>query len=236
MYEVATTKEIGGWTTHLSQTRAAQFTADGKTVSTGCTDGSALFWDMLNLPWDDDEPGSHSLPKEPDKLWDALDAEDATLGYRAVCELAKNAPDGVRIFKERLKPAPSRDRGLVNRLIVNLDSDDRAVREAAQKALAKLNGLAEPELRDAVKNPRSAEVQKQAEALLAKIEPLKIEPGRLREIRAVQVFEYSGGPESRELLEDLAKGEPLAELTKDARAALKRLDLLRVSRAAPKNK
>ena len=69
----------------------------------------------------------------------------------------------------------------------------------------------------------SPEVQQRAVVLLGAIDYYAMPPGRLREIRAVQTLERIGTPEARRLLEEVAEGEPLAPLTRDARAAAERL-------------
>jgi hypothetical protein len=60
-------------------------------------------------------------------------------------------------------------------------------------------------------------------ALLKKLdhEPLTLE--QLRDLRAVEVLELIGTPETRPLLEAVAKGDPESRLTQDARIALQRL-------------
>jgi hypothetical protein len=48
-------------------------------------------------------------------------------------------------------------------------------------------------------------------------------PQRLRQVRAVELLERIGTPESRKILENLAGGVPAAWLTQEAKAALARL-------------
>jgi hypothetical protein len=45
----------------------------------------------------------------------------------------------------------------------------------------------------------------------------------LGNLRAVEALEHIGTPVAKQLLEDLAKGDPDAQLTRDAKATLKRL-------------
>lgn len=63
--------------------------------------------------------------------------------------------------------------------------------------------------------------------MLAQLKKLRASlpgPDRLREVRAVEALEHVGGAEARRLLEALAKGAPAARLTREARAALERLE------------
>lgn len=58
--------------------------------------------------------------------------------------------------------------------------------------------------------------------VLSKLEP-SASAERLRALRAVQVLEYAGTPEAKKCLEMLARGVPEARLTREAKAALRRL-------------
>jgi hypothetical protein len=65
----------------------------------------------------------------------------------------------------------------------------------------------------------SPEAKRRAEELLERLKG-KASPARLRELRAVQVLEWSGSDEARRVLETLASGAPEAELTRVAAAVL----------------
>ena len=49
------------------------------------------------------------------------------------------------------------------------------------------------------------------------------DPGRLRDLRALQVLELAGGADARRALATLAQGALDARLTREAKAALERL-------------
>jgi hypothetical protein len=62
--------------------------------------------------------------------------------------------------------------------------------------------------------------------LLEKREGKILPPDDLRLLRALEALEYMSLPEARELLAILARGEPAARLTQEARAAVERLNRL----------
>ena len=80
-------------------------------------------------------------------------------------------------------------------------------------------------LREELRKSTSTEVQKRATDLINQIERPTYLPEELRAIRAVEVLEWIGTPEAREILTGLAKGEPSATPTSAANAALKRLNV-----------
>jgi len=70
-------------------------------------------------------------------------------------------------------------------------------------------------------NP-SAEVRRRVEHLLKGRDPAAIPTSQLRAVRAVEVLEQMRTAEAMELLKELAKGDPDAWLTREAKAALAR--------------
>jgi hypothetical protein len=106
--------------------------------------------------------------------------------------------------------------------IADLDSDDFATRRDAARELEGIADLAESALRKVLQGTPTEELRRQATRLLERIATLSTE--RLRHVRAVEALEYMGTPEARKLLEVVAEGAPEARLTREAKAALERLN------------
>ncbi|HMC65360.1 MAG TPA: hypothetical protein VKI65_10520, partial [Gemmataceae bacterium] len=105
----------------------------------------------------------------------------------------------------------------------DLDSNEFATRQRADRELEELEELAEPALRKAVAENAAPEVRRRAETLLAKLDTNPPSAKILQALRAVEVLEHSGTPEAQELLKRLAISTPAARLTQEAKAALERL-------------
>ena len=107
-------------------------------------------------------------------------------------------------------------------LIADLNHERFAVREAAARELRQLGELSQPGLEMALARPGvSLETRQRLEQMLSQLPRLSGES--LRDLRAIEVLERLDTPEARALLEELAKGDPDARLTHDAKASLERL-------------
>jgi hypothetical protein len=159
---------------------------------------------------------------EWDRLWADLASSDPKVGYAAAWRLADAAAPSVAFLKPRLKPPPGPAVGRLTALVADLESDSFAKRQAASKELAALGEAADFALRDALKAGLSPEAAKRIEALL----PQRYGPpsaDTLRLGRAVHALEVMGTPAARALLTDLARGDAVMRLTRDAREALARM-------------
>src|SRR5262249_16809073 len=107
----------------------------------------------------------------------------------------------------------------IARWIGDLDSEDFAVREAANRGLEAVGESARPALMRALAGKPSAEARRRLEQLVAGLDG----PTRRRAVRSVEVLERIGTAPAREILERLARGEKEARLTEEVRAALARL-------------
>jgi hypothetical protein len=224
VWEVATGEQILYLSGHLDSVQALVFHPDSRRLVSAGADRTALVWDLLSPALlEEEEDPSPARPDELAGLWRDLGERRGAVGHRAVVRLVCTPGADVYLGR-RLRAAPKRDQRRIQRFVAELDSDDFETREAAARSLAELGGLAGPELLAAARTSSSAEVRRQAAALLKRAAGAVSGPERLRGMRAVQVLEHRGTPQARRVLRALARGEPLAELTRDARAALRRLE------------
>ena len=127
------------------------------------------------------------------------------------------------LLKKHLRPAAAPDRWRIAQLINDLDDKQFAVREKAAEELEKLGQSAEPAAQKAFESHPSPEVRRRAEQLLQKLRGPITSPEMLRVSRSMMVLEQIGAPEAEAVLKELAKGDPEARLTREAKAALDRL-------------
>jgi HEAT repeat protein len=109
-------------------------------------------------------------------------------------------------------------------LVAGLDDEDFEVRQKATEELRKIGLQAEPALLRVIQSNPTFEVRRRVKLLLDHIAQEPPRPERLREMRALEVLEYVGTPETRKILGRLAEGVPEARLTREAKAALTRLE------------
>jgi hypothetical protein len=160
-------------------------------------------------------------------LWDDLAEADPRTAHAAVLRLAGSPKVALPFLRFQLKPAVRPKAARVRRLIASLDAKAYAARKKAADQLAALGVQAAPYLRQALKKKVSAEVVKRCRALLQKVDLAGRVPQRRRWYRGIEVLERVGSEESRRQLQALAGGDPRADLTSEAKAALARLGPVR---------
>jgi RNA polymerase sigma factor (sigma-70 family) len=205
---------------HRAGIAALVFSADGERLISGSEDTTALVWDVTGRRSAKREA---LMPADLGACWNDLASDDAPRGYQAMRILVLSPADAVTVLAAHLHPAAAPDAKRIDKLIANLDSETFATRDAATKDLAQLVDLAEPALRRALDSGPTAESRRRIEQLLANLESLGTTGERLRASRAIEALERIGTPEALELLAVLSKGAPGAGLTREAKAALERL-------------
>jgi hypothetical protein len=131
------------------------------------------------------------------------------------------------MLREKLKPVPKpTETRTTAALIDDLAAADFRAREAASRELVKRGRVDATELSEALAKSPSPEARKRLEQILASAPGPwpKLDAEGLRQVRAVAVLEAIGTPEARRLVKALAEGDPYALLTREARAAAKRLE------------
>jgi WD40 repeat protein len=223
LWDAWTGKEIGSFTGHRGWLRSLSFAPDGKTLASGGADTTVLIWDVTGLPPVEKKPAEELSGDQLAKYWDDLAGEDATRAYQAVAELARRPELAEGLFKDKFAVNPAMNAERLNRLIADLDADDRAVRDRASKELADLGQLAEGALRQALTRSPSVELKLRAMSLLDKMQR-KDCPERSRLLRAIEVLERLGTPNARRLLGRLEKEATVADVAREATASLARLE------------
>jgi RNA polymerase sigma factor (sigma-70 family) len=196
------------------------FSPDGRRLISGLADSTLLIWDVGAR---DTAPAGKLGAEGLAKAWADLAGADAPRAFRARGALAVAPEETVPFLQEHLHPARPADAERLRDLLAELESEQFAVREKAQKTLEELGNLAEPALRQTLTNKPTLEVRRRVQALLENLRGPVTKPEMLRSLRAVAVLEDIGSTPARRLLEELAKGTPEARQTREAKESLHRL-------------
>jgi hypothetical protein len=223
LWEVASGKERQRFPILQAPVTCAALTPDGKTLAVAAEDQLALVRDAS-------APGAagglEGAPRQPvplEALWSDLAGADAVRAYRAVGLLVARPAEAVPFLKGRLRPVPAPDRADVLRLIRDLNSDVFATRQKAMRALEVLSEMAEADLEAALKADPPAEVRRRLQTLLKRVKVGRPNPEWLRAVRAIEALELAGTREARQLLRQVAAWTPEDRLSRQAEAALGRL-------------
>jgi WD40 repeat protein len=215
LWDLTTGRKVAALTGHRAGVTQLAFSRDGRRLVSGSCDTTALVWDVTRLGPGGEIPDDKALAG----IWNGLGANDPKVAYAAVCQGAAAGDAAVDRLRLDLRPAVAVDAERVTALVRGLDSDTFALREKASQALADLGPAAETPLRQALAKARSPEIRRRLQRVL---EGQEAEHRRLG--NAVEVVEMIGTPAARRLLLDLAKGAGGSRLTREARAAVDRLE------------
>jgi hypothetical protein len=231
LYDSLNGREVGKFGGHQGYVRCLRLhtSADRPLLISGSDDSTTLVWDLAAVMGELGRSTPRLAEQEQVQLWADLGAEDAAAMHRASWVLTAAGNEAVPLLGERLAPVPV-DRAMgdtITKLVEQMDHDQFSAREQASQQVAALGEAAEPFLKDALQITSSAEARHRIRRLLADIasQPLILTADQQRTIRAVQILEQIGGNEAREILEKLAKGQPSARLTQEAKNAVLRLSV-----------
>jgi hypothetical protein len=222
VWDLALGQEIARFAGHETRVGALAFAPAGRRLAGGLDDGTVLLWEVASATKGPAGRGEPLAPGALQRHLSDLGSPRPADAYRAMAGLAATPGQALALLARHVRPVPPVDRTRLGQLIQGLDSDDFARRQAAVKALTALREHVEPSLRRALAGKPGLEVTRRLEAILAAPRPPQT-ADQLRARRAVRVLEWIGGNEARKLLQELARGEPEAELTRLAALALARL-------------
>jgi WD40 repeat protein len=221
--DTVTEQAIGELPGHSTATNPWAVAPNGRFFASANTNHTILVWDLAQQDLKMPPRRKDATREELANLWIDLSGEDVKKAFRAASELATLPEQSVAFLVERLKPVAAPSPESIAHHIKDLDHDQFADREKARAALEKLGELAEPALRQGLKEKLSVEARRWVEELLDKLDSPVPSPERLKAVRGVAVLERVGTAEARKHLAALAAGAPAAWLTREARASLDRL-------------
>jgi RNA polymerase sigma factor (sigma-70 family) len=217
LWEVATGGERLQLKGHTGPITSFLFADHGRKLVSTSSDTTALVWDVTGLP----AGSGKKIASDPQDSWKALADSDAAKAYTAIWAFTRTPARSVAFLREHLRPIQPVDDKVIAKLVLNLDSPTFAVRQEASAALAKLEEIAEADLRKILAGQPSLELRRRVEQFLEQLQSLPAI--QLQNLRAVEALERIGTPEAKELLRTLATGAEAARLTREARASLQRL-------------
>jgi RNA polymerase sigma factor (sigma-70 family) len=163
-----------------------------------------------------------------ESAWNDLAKRDAAESFQSEGRFLETPADAVKFIAERIKPVETLDPKRVERLLADLDSNEFAVREAAQKALLGLDEQAIPFLEATLKSAPPLDIRLRVKRILEQKHGAAITSEQLRQIRAVMILERIGDGGAKNLLRRWAGGPVGALLTLEASAALNRLEAVSI--------
>jgi WD40 repeat protein len=196
------------------------FSPDGRRLLSAGPDGSALVWDVRGR-WPD-KPAAAPSAATVAGWWALLDDPSAQKAYRAMQEMAAHPRAALALLRDKLKPIKAIQAARLEALLAGLGAEEFKEREKSSGELVALADAAEPALRATLQKNPDLEVKRRVQGALT-----RIEAGRLRPERAVEVLEMIGDRGAVKLLEELAGGLPGAAQTTDAAGASARLTRMR---------
>jgi hypothetical protein len=201
------------------------FSPDGQKLAAGGSGNHLLVWDVTGQAGKKQTPTRPPSSRELDGWWSALPEADGERAYQAQWQLAGAPRQAVPYLKEQLKPLFQMSEQ-IPRWIADLDDRHFAVREKAARQLEQVGELGEPLIKRLVADKPTLEVRRRVEQILAKVDrqrPPKGPSEQWRVLRIIEVLEWIGTKDARDLLEALADKAPEAGLQSEAKASLERL-------------
>jgi hypothetical protein len=197
------------------------FARSGQRLATASADGTVLVWDVPALLQAARREPQTLTAAQLETLWRTLGSEDADRAFLAILALKASPAQSVSLLKDRVKPVSAE---ILDRLLADLDDNAFVVREKANQELERLGKFIEQPLRKALQKQPGLEARRRIDRLLEKLQEEAPAPEVLRCLRSVEVLELIATAEAREALQTLAEGATDAELTREAKAALERLE------------
>lgn len=195
------------------------FSRDGRSIITSSRDSTILIWDLAGRA---KPPQQKDLPNV-ENPWLSLGQPQPSLAYSVMRSLFATPQEAVAVCAKHLTPASPLDAKKLAASLKDLDDPAFKVRQQASKDIEALGPAVTIALEQHLKETRSEEVRERLEAILKQFREAEAALPRLRERRALELLEWIGNDEAKQLLARLSEGAAESPLTREAQAILARL-------------
>jgi WD40 repeat protein len=225
LWDVATGRLQAVLQGHIGDVIHLSFSRDSTTLVSSSADTTTLVWDLKRCGREGATPPAKLNEREAAALYKDLANDDAAIAYRAVWGLVAAPNDALPVLRKQLTPVPTADARQVQQWLSDLGHDDFATRETASKELGRRDEGMQADLKKFLEEPPLPEAKRRATELLDRLISERSVPSAEQRqlLGAVEALERMNTDEARKFLAELAKGQPGARLTKDAKLALERL-------------
>ena len=200
----------------VPEATAMAFSPDGRFLAMACVGAPVFLWD-LHAP-----VGKAPPPDEPAliRAWEELASRDCKAAFEAIKFLTANPTQALPILKARLPLATGPELEKLKTLFADLNHDQFRKREFASRELAALGASVQAQAREELRRAKSAEHQARLERLLSVNHQKSTR--ELQASRAVEISESIASPNADALLTHWSGGFAGAILTREAKSALTR--------------
>jgi WD40 repeat protein len=226
IWDVWSRSEVASIKCYESQPTCVAFSPDGQFLLTASNDGTALLWDVAPFRSKLNPLRAKFDVTQLEKAWTSLLSTQAETAAAAIVSLASDPDMSLPFLKKHLAPAEAPNAKELTRWIVDLNDPKYNVRETARRRLAAAGEAALPALQEAMRQSLSAEVRSQARSLVELLTNTPISGEELRMLRVVEILELIGTPDAKTALKLLADGAENTNLTRRAKSALHRLEIV----------
>jgi len=219
VFDTMTAAEIGKFSGHKGMVHDLAFSPDGKRLYSGGEDTTIWVWDFAGQAMKEPKGAAKLSNADLALVWGQLAKVDAAEAYLAMGALSRSPNEAVQLIKAQLQPTPGLDKQIAT-WIKELDSTEFPVREKASSALQAAAHEAESALLKVLEINPSLETSLRVKKILEKLQPLS--PDELRKLRALEILEYLGSAEARQVVESLNRSATESWLTRQANLSLMR--------------
>lgn len=223
LWDIRSSKPVCRLEHNRGGTRSVSFSGDGKLLATGNEDQTAAVWDVSEFTKDPDSNGPEPSLGDPEVHWRNLTGDNAVLAFDSILAMSASPKQSLPFLRTKLRPVPTVEKGKLQSLLKDLDSDDFPTRQHASEELNKFGEGAEPILRERLSKHISAESRNRITSILEKSKSSILKPEIIAMLRGVETLERIGSDDAVEILETLAKGVPSARITQEAKNSINRI-------------